>query len=124
MPNKCLPPRYATPRDPAQFEVNYLNGNLIALSFGITYVMAHELSQELVMLRKCTLVLATAAAVGSAVLSTSAFAFERGVPAIGRGSHSSRFASHDAEFDYRRYWPYHAYYDYCAAHVADSDNGC
>jgi hypothetical protein len=104
--------------------VNNLNGNLIALSFAITYVMAHELSWELVMLRKCTLVLATAAAVGSAVLSTSAFAFERGVPAIGRASYSSRFASHDGEFDYRRYWPYRAYYDYCAAHVADSDNGC
>jgi hypothetical protein len=27
-----------------QFEVNNLNGNLIALSFGITYVMTHELS--------------------------------------------------------------------------------
>jgi hypothetical protein len=32
------------------------------------------------MLRKCTLALATAAAVGSAVLSTSAFAFERVSP--------------------------------------------
>lgn len=76
------------------------------------------------MLRKSTLVLATAAAVGSAVLSTSAFALERGLPAIGRSSYSSRLASHDGEFDYRRYWPYQAYYDYCAAHVANSSNGC
>ena len=74
------------------------------------------------MLRKSTIVLATAAAVGSAVLSTSAFAFERGLPAI--GSYSSRLASRDGEADYRRYWPYHAYYAYCAAHVANSDNGC
>jgi hypothetical protein len=58
------------------------------------------------------------------VLSTSALAFERGLPGIAPGSYSSRFASHDGEFDYRRYWPYHAYYDYCAAHVADSGNGC
>jgi hypothetical protein len=86
--------------------------------------MACDPSQEIVMLRKSTLVLATAAAVGSAVLSTSAFAFERGLPAIDRGSHGSRLAGHDGEFDYRRYWPYHAYYDYCAAHVANSDNGC
>ena len=104
--------------------MNHLNGNLIALAFATTYVMARELSQELVMLRKCTLFLATAAAVGSAVLSTSAFAFERGVPAISRGSYSSRFANHDRGFDYRRYWPYHAYYDYCATHVDNSDNGC
>ena len=76
------------------------------------------------MLRKSTLVLATAAAVGSAVLSTSAFAFERGLPAIGHGSYSSRLASRDGESDYRRYWPYHAYYDYCAAHAANSANGC
>ena len=78
---------------------------------------------ELVMLRRSTLVLATAAAVCSAILSTSAFALERGLPATGRGSYSSRLASHDGEFDYRRYWPYHAYYEYCAAHVANSDNG-
>ena len=58
------------------------------------------------------------------VLSTSALAFERDLPGIARGNYSSRFASHDGEFDYRRYWPYHAYYDYCAAHVADSGNGC
>ena len=76
------------------------------------------------MLRKSTLVLATAAAVGSAVLSTSAFAFERGLAAIGSGSYSSRLASRDGEFDYRRYWPYRAYYNYCAAHVANSDSGC
>jgi hypothetical protein len=107
------------------------------------------------MLRKSILVLATAAAVGSTVISTSAFAFGPGLPGIGshltgdfaagdfgsglrgvpggihfgggntfHGSYSARFASHDGEFDYRRYWPYHAYYDYCAAHVADTDNGC
>ena len=76
------------------------------------------------MLRKSIVVLATAAAVGSAALSTSAFAFERALPRNGHGSYSARFASHGGEFDYRRYWPYHAYYDYCAAHVADSENGC
>ena len=76
------------------------------------------------MLRKSTLVLAIAATVGSAVLSTSASAFERGLPAIDRGAHGSRLASHEGGFDYRRYWPYHAYYEYCAAHVANSDNGC
>ena len=76
------------------------------------------------MLRKSTLVLATAAAVGSAVLSTSAFAFERSPPAIDRGTHSSRPASHDGEFDYRRYWPYHAYFEYCATHAANRYNGC
>jgi hypothetical protein len=76
------------------------------------------------MLRRSTLVLATAAAVGSAVLSTSAFAFERDLPAIDRGIHNSRAASHDGEFDYRRYWPYHAYYEYCATHVANRYNGC
>jgi len=74
------------------------------------------------MLRKSTLVLAAAAVVGSAALSTSAFAFERDLSATGRGS--SRLARHDGELEYRRYWPYHAYYDYCAAHAANSDNGC
>jgi hypothetical protein len=87
-------------------------------------MMAHEPSYELVMLRRSILVLATAAAVGSAILSTSAFAFERGLPATGHASYSSRLAGHDGEFDYRRYWPFHAYYDYCATHVANSDNGC
>ena len=79
---------------------------------------------ELVMLRKSIVVLATAAAVGSAALSTSAFALDRGLRGIGHGSYSARSASHDGEFDYRRYWPYHAYYEYCAAHVADRDSGC
>jgi hypothetical protein len=104
--------------------VNFLNPNLIARSFARTHVTAHDPSQELVMLRKSTLVLAIAAAVGSAALSTSAFAFERDLPPIDHRPHSSRAASHDGEFDYRRFWPYHAYYEYCATHVANSYNGC
>ena len=76
------------------------------------------------MLRKSIVVFATAAAVSSATLSTSAFAFERVLPRIGHGTYSAGFATHDGESDYRRSWPYSAYYDYCATHVADRNNGC
>jgi hypothetical protein len=66
-----------------------------------------------VMLRKTTIVLVTAFALGSTALSTVAFTRDGGSSQIGGTGRIDWSHSGDRGFDYRRYWPWAAYYQYC-----------